>query len=279
VCDAGHVVATLAGIRAVLIDLDGVLYVEDQVVAGARETVGVLRRDGLGLRFATNTTARSHSQTLAKLDGLGFDVAPGELLTPARLAVRYCMQHGRRSVLLVMNEAVKHDFAELSEDDAGQADAVIVGDLGDAFGYDVLNHAFRVVMAGAELLALQKNRYWMRADGLSLDVGPFVAALEYATRREAVVVGKPARSFFELALADLDVEPGATAMVGDDVETDIGGAIHAGLAGILVRTGKYRRLDAATAGVQPTATIDSVADLPALLHAPGQSRRPQPRIR
>jgi ribonucleotide monophosphatase NagD (HAD superfamily) len=121
-------------------------------------------------------------------------------------------------------------------------------------------------MAGAALVALQKNRYWMRADGLSLDVGLFVAALEYATRREAVVVGKPARSFFELALAELDVEVGAAAMVGEDVETGIGGAIAAGLAGVLVRTGKYRHRDAAASGTEPTATIDSIADLPAVLH-------------
>jgi hypothetical protein len=60
-------------------------------------------------------------------------------LTPARLAVRYCLQRGHRSALLVTSEEVKQDFTELSEDDGGQADAVIVGDLGDAFGYDLLN--------------------------------------------------------------------------------------------------------------------------------------------
>ena len=87
---------------------------------------------------------------------------------------------------------------------------MIVGDLGSAFGYDILNHAFRCVMDGAELIALQKNRYWLRADGLSLDVGPFVAAIEYATGREAYVVGKPARGFFEQILADLRVAAAAT---------------------------------------------------------------------
>ncbi len=266
-CDAGHVSAALGAVRAVLIDLDGVLYVEDQVIDGAHETVGALRESGVGLRFVTNTTARSHTQTVSKLARLGFDVAADELLTPARLAVRYCERRGHRRALLVMNEEVKQDFAELMEDDGEQADAVIVGDLGEAFGYDVLNRAFRGVMAGAELIALQKNRYWLRADGLSLDVGPFVAALEFATHRDAVVVGKPARSFFELALAELDAEVEAAAMVGDDIETDIGGAIAAGLAGILVRTGKYDRRDAAGSGVEPTATIDSIADLPALLRA------------
>jgi len=142
---------------------------------------------------------------------------------------------------------------------------VIVGDLGAAFGYDVLNRAFRQVIDGAELIALQKNRYWLRADGLALDVGPFVAALEYATGREAFVVGKPARGFFDEVLRDLGVDAGAAAMIGDDVESDIGGALAAGLAAILVRTGKYRKDAARAAGIEPTATVDSIADVPALL--------------
>ena len=162
-----------------------------------------------------------------------------------------------------MNDEVKRDFAALEETDDAQA--VIVGDLGDAFGYDVLNRAFRQVMDGAELIALQKNRYWLRADGLSLDVGPFVAALEYATGREAYVVGKPARAFFDEILRGLGVAADAAAMVGDDVESDIGGAMRAGLAGILVRTGKYREGAAWLAGVEPTATVDSIADVPSLL--------------
>jgi HAD superfamily hydrolase (TIGR01458 family) len=138
-----------------------------------------------------------------------------------------------------MNEDVKRDFAEL-EETADGAQAVIVGDLGSAFGYDVLNRAFRQVMEGAELIALQKNRYWLRADGLSLDVGPFVAALEYATGQEAYVVGKPTRGFFAQVLDDLGVAPQSAVMVGDDIESDIGGALDAGLQAVLVRTGKFR---------------------------------------
>jgi HAD superfamily hydrolase (TIGR01458 family) len=118
---------------------------------------------------------------------------------------------------------------------------------------------------GAELVALQRNRMWLRPDGLSLDVGPFVAALEYAADVEAVVVGKPARAFFALALTQLGAEPADAAMVGDDVESDVLGAMRAGLRGVLVRTGKYRDATARRADPQPDAVIDSIADLPALL--------------
>ena len=250
--------------RALLLDLDGVLYVQDEVLPGAREAVERLRNGGLELRFVTNTTAYSRARTMEKLARLGFAVEDHELVTPAALAVRRCRARGHARVALVMNDEVKRDFAALDET-AGRADAVIVGDLGAAFGYEVLNGAFRQVMDGAELIALQKNRYWRRADGLALDVGPFVAALEYATSREAYVVGKPARTFFESILAELGVQAGEAAMVGDDVESDIGGAQAAGLAGILVRTGKYREDAVRASGIEPGATVAAIADVPALL--------------
>jgi HAD superfamily hydrolase (TIGR01458 family) len=256
----------LGDVGAVLLDLDGVLYVEDEPVPGAREAVAELQRRGLTLRFVTNTTSRPRRLIHERLERLGFAVEPEQLITPAALAVRHCLAAGRRRVALVMNEDVKEDFSDL-EETAVAADAVVVGDLGSAFSYDVLNHAFRQLMDGAELIALQKNRFWLTPDGLSLDVGPFVAALEYATGREAFVVGKPARGFFQTILAAIPIEPDRAAMVGDDVESDVGGALDAGLTGILVRTGKYREDAVRSAGIEPTATVDSIADVPALLAA------------
>jgi HAD superfamily hydrolase (TIGR01458 family) len=254
----------LDAIRALLLDLDGVLYVEDEPVPGARDAVAELRERGIALRFVTNTTARPRRRILERLERLGFVLDASELSTPAALAMRLCRERGHRRAVLVMNEDVKEDFGELEEVDAG-ADAVIVGDLGSDFGYDVLNRAFRQLMDGAELIALQKNRFWMTPDGLSLDVGPFVAALEYAARRDALVVGKPAREFFATILAGIPAEASAAAMVGDDVESDVGGALGAGLAGVLVRTGKYRDDALRASGVEPTAVVDSIADVPRLL--------------
>ena len=254
----------LSDLRALLLDLDGVLYVGDEPVEGAAEAVAALRAGGLGLRFVTNTTERSRGQTVDKLGRLGFEVAADEVVTPAALARRHCVETGRRTVALVMNDAVKRDFEGLDEVADGP-DAVIMGDLGEAFGFEILNRAFRMVMDGAELVALQKNRFWLTPDGLSLDAGPFVAAIEYATGRNAVVVGKPSASFFQLVLQDLGAEPARAAMVGDDVETDVDGAMRSGLAGILVRTGKYREDFVRDSGVDPTATVDSIADVPGLL--------------
>jgi HAD superfamily hydrolase (TIGR01458 family) len=254
----------LEDLNALLIDLDGVLYVEDEVVAGAAQAIERLRAGRLALRFVTNTTAHSRRRTYEKLTGLGVSLSEEELVTPAALAVQHCRRRGHLRVSLIMNEEVKRDFAELKETGAG-SDAVIIGDLGPEFGYDVLNHAFRHVMDGAELIALQKNRYWMRSDGLSLDVGPFVAAIEFATGRKAYVVGKPAPGFFDQVLSDLGVTAAQAAMVGDDIESDIGGALRAGIDAILVRTGKYREAQVQGSGIEPTAVVGSIADVPPLL--------------
>jgi HAD superfamily hydrolase (TIGR01458 family) len=256
--------AALEGIEGLLLDLSGVLYVQDEVVPGAADTLAKLRDGGIPLRLVTNTTMRPRRSNLERLERLGIEVEPSELLTPATLAARRCEEAGYESVSLVVLDELREDLEGLQEGE-GSVDAVIVGDLGEAWDYGVLNRAFRQLMDGAELIALQKNRYWETAEGLSLDAGPFVSALEYATGREAEVVGKPSDSFFELALSELGVRADRAAMVGDDVEADVGGAMDAGLAGILVRTGKYREDLVRKSGIEPTATVDSIADVPDLL--------------
>jgi HAD superfamily hydrolase (TIGR01458 family) len=246
-----------------LLDIDGVLYVGGEAIEGAHAALGELREMCAGVRLITNTTSRSRRDVFDHLRELAFDVALEEVLTPAAMAVRHCQDQGYESVALLVSERLREDLAEL-EQRAGEekVQAVVLGDLGDGFTPEVLNGVFRMLMDGAELIALQHNRYWRRADGLALDVGAYSAALEYASSKEAVVVGKPAGEFFRAAVADMGAEHAV--MVGDDVEADVGGAMHAGLPGVLVRTGKFRR-EALKARVTPTAIVDSIADVPALI--------------
>jgi HAD superfamily hydrolase (TIGR01458 family) len=256
----------LDGVEALLLDLSGVVYVQDEAVPGAAEALARLREAGVPIRLVTNTTMRPRRAILERLDRLGIEADPSELLTPATLARRRCQDAGYDSVALVVLDDLREDLEGLDES-GDPVDAVIVGDLGDRWDYAVLNRAFRRLEGGAQLIALQKNRYWETAEGLSLDAGPFVAALEYATGREAEVVGKPSPAFFELALSDLGVAASAAAMVGDDVEADAGGALEAGIRAVLVRTGKYREEDVRASGIEPNATVDSIADVPGLLFA------------
>lgn len=247
---------------AALLDLDGTLYQDDAPLPGAVAAVATLRRDGVPLRFVTNTTRRPRAEVARRLRDMGFEVADDELLTPAAAAARWLAQHATSRIRLYAPEELRRDFTGI-ELDAAEPDAVVVADLGAAWDWATLNRAFRELLRGARLVALQRNRYWRSGGELVLDAGPFVAALEYAAGVEAVVVGKPSAAFFELACAGLDAR--RVAMVGDDVESDVRGARAAGLGGILVRTGKFTDAALAASGVAPDAVIDSVADLPALL--------------
>jgi HAD superfamily hydrolase (TIGR01458 family) len=140
--------------------------------------------------------------------------------------------------------------------------ALLVGDLGERWTYSLMQEAFEYLMSGAALIALSRDRYWLHGGRLALDAGPFVAGLEFASGKSAVVAGKPSPVFFAAALRSLDLEaPDSAAMVGDDVWSDIQGAQRAGLQGWLVRTGKYRQATLAESGVRPDRILDSVAAL------------------
>ena len=227
-------------ISGVLLDLAGVIYEGERALPGALEAVDDrLRRAGLSLRFVTNTTRMTKHMVLQRLARLGLGVTESELFTPAQAAREWLARNDCSPSLLVHPDLVK-EF----QDDSDRADrAVVVGDAGEAFHYASLNRAFRELIAGASLIALAKNRSFKDADGrLSLDAGAFVAALEFASQRTALVLGKPAPGFFEAALTSMDCPPKHAVMVGDDAEADVAGALRAGLGGaVLVRTGKYTR--------------------------------------
>lgn len=259
--------------EGLLLDVDGVLHVGDEPVPGAQEAIAALRAEGRPFRLLTNTTSRPRRAIIERLGRMGLDFSPQELLTPASMAVRLCQARGYERVSLVVANPLREDLAELEAVEARGAtvDAVIVGDLGRGFTWDVLNGAFRSLLRGADLIALQRNRFWRRPEGLVLDAGPFVAALEHASDRPATVAGKPSIECFLEAVQELGVAPDRVAMIGDDLEADIGGAIVSGLDGVLVRTGKFRADDLALAPHQPTLVMDSIAQLTAQLAVPGAS--------
>ena len=255
---SGALTFVAVSIRGLLIDLDGTLYVGDEPIPGCREALLRLRSSGLLLRFVTNTTRKPRREVLRGLVNMGFEVVEAEIFTPARAAA--LMLRGRRCHPLVA-ESLLEDLEGMVPDD-DSPEYVLVGDLGEGFTYARLNVAFRHLVDGAELLALQKNRYWRQESGLFLDAGPFVAALEYASGKTAAVVGKPERDFFRLALEDLGQGAGEVAMVGDDPEADVAGARAAGLEGVQVKTGKYA---AAGDAEEADLILESFAGLPGAL--------------
>jgi HAD superfamily hydrolase (TIGR01458 family) len=247
-----------------LIDLDGTVYQGETAIRGAREAIDVLRRAGVPFRFTTNTTRRPRSALVARLERLGIASSTEEYLTAPAAASSFLRERAAQRLMLLLAQETFEEF-EGFEIDLENPEWVVVGDLGDEWSFEVLDRAFRALMAGAELVAIQKNRYWRRSGQLTLDAGPFVAALEYASGKTARLVGKPSREFFEAAARELDLAPESVLVIGDDVETDVAGAQAAGLAAIAVRTGKFRPEDEARAQETAIAVLDSIAELPAWL--------------
>jgi HAD superfamily hydrolase (TIGR01458 family) len=249
-------------IKGFLIDLDGVMYVGDSAINGARESIDFLRKNKFAFRFVSNTTRKSRRTIAGQLSSMGFDIPENYIFTPPIAAVALLKNTNKSRCYLLATGDVHQDFErECSCVTGTMIDYVIVGDAGEKFTYDNMNKAFCHLMNGADLIALEKDRYWMAPGGLSLSAGPFVHALEFATGKKATIVGKPSKTFFELALRDMGLRADQVAMIGDDILTDIGGARALGMQGILVRTGKYRKEAVDNAAIKPHWIIDSLAQL------------------
>ena len=256
-------------IRAVLIDIDGVLTVSWEPLPGAVAALHRLRAAAVPVALVTNTTSRSRASIAGALAGAGFPVTGSDILTAPVIAAAYLRDRypGARCLLLNSGD-IAQDLAGLTlvrPGDPAPADVVLVGGAGPEFSYQALNQAFGHLQRGARLVAMHRGLYWRTDDGLRLDTGAFLAGLEQAAGTEADVIGKPAAAFFATALAHLGADAAHTVMVGDDIETDVLAAQRQGLTGVLVKTGKYLPRSHRTASGTPDRVLDSFADLPALL--------------
>lgn len=251
-----------SGIQSFLIDLDGVLYVGKNPIPGVRECLEKMDEMGYRNRFVSNSTRRCRDSVALRLKGLGYDIPANRIFTPSLKAIERMKNSGRERCFLLTAGDVFRDFEKagihVNDEDV---DYVVVGDAGNDFTFGRLNQALRLILNGAEILALEKDKYWMEPEGLVLSTGPFVAALEYASGKKAELMGKPSPEFFQMALSDLEVGPEDAAMVGDDILTDVQGAQKMGMQGILVKTGKYRDDLAASSGVVPDLVLESLARL------------------
>ncbi len=255
----------MAKIQGVLLDVDGVLHVSMSPLAGAAETLRWLGQKNYPFACVTNTTTSARSTLARTLQAIGLPVEPEHLVTAPVATASYIRQHyaGKRCWLLTKGDTAE-DFAgiELVDD---YADLVVIGGAEELLSYETLNHAFRMLMEGADLLAMHTNIYWKTRQGLQLDSGPYIYALERATGKQATVLGKPNRAFFEQAIFALGVPATTAIMVGDDLENDVRASQQAGLRGVFVTTGKHGLDSPLLEQIHPDAILPSIADLPGWL--------------
>jgi len=226
-------------IKGVLLDLSGTLYQGRESIPGALEAIAKLGESGLPVRYVTNTSRLPVSAVWQRLNRLGFSIDAQHIFTAPRAVHRYLVEQQLRPFLLIHPE-LEEEFSDLPQ---SHPDTVVVADAAESFSYANLNQAFRLLLEGAQLVAVGDNRYFRDEQGMSLDAGPFIRALEYAADCRARILGKPAETFFYVVLEEIGCRPAEALMVGDDVYADVNGALKAGLQGALVQTGKYRSGD------------------------------------
>jgi HAD superfamily hydrolase (TIGR01458 family) len=271
----------LAGVRALVLDADGVLTLKGRAIPGSVEAMGRLLERSIPFRVVTNFSSLHRESLAARFAAGGMPIPADRIVTSASAAAAYIRgRHAEAFVLATPDAAREFEGIRLmtrDEVDAGAAaGAVVVGDAGDELPFRDLDRAFGLVRRGAELVAMHRNPWWLTPRGETLDSGALVAGLEFATERRASVAGKPSRTVFRVAVdgiaADLGRRPrrGEVAMVGDDLLSDVRAAQRAGLLGILVLSGKHgvaeiERYGRGPRGTQADAIAPSLAEVVAAL--------------
>lgn len=253
--------------KALLLDMDGVLYHGEQALPGAVEFLDAIA--SLPHLFITNNPILSPRAVVARLQRLGLPAYdPADVLTSAQATARWLSreQPGFR-YFAVGAEGLHQALAEVGTADPRQADFVVIGE-GPGLDFDSLTTGINLLIKrGARLVATNPDTTVDASrDGEHLILpggGALVAPFAVASGQQPVIIGKPNPLLYEMALDRLGVDAAACLMIGDRPDTDIAGAAGLGMHTALVRTGRFAQGEHWPTG-QPVAEID-VDDLPALL--------------
>jgi HAD superfamily hydrolase (TIGR01450 family) len=272
--------AALTGVRALVLDADGVLVMRRTALPGVPEALARLDERGIPYRVATNISAVHRETLAARFARMGLAIPPERIVTAlSATADDVRRRYPGRPVFVITrpdglrefgdHPLVAHEDAEAegAEAEGGRAAAVIFGDGAEDLSYENLDRAFRLVRGGAELIAMHRNGWWYTEKGETIDTGAFVAAIEYASGVRARLTGKPGPLMFRIAFRALAAQVAAAggprlrrdevAMVGDHAPQDIRGAHRAGLRGILVLSGRTTLEEAG--GLRGAAVPEAIA--------------------
>ena len=258
----------LQKIRVFFFDLDGVLSVgkENPRYLGGREVIRKIKAEGKKAFVLTNDSTHTRSEIQENLAGMGFDFNADEILTSSYLTAMYLHERfGRTSFFLVGEEGLRREMeAAGHEQTSAHPDTVVVG-FDRQLTYAKLDHAMRVLRERAMLVGSYGGAVYMSDHGPALSAGPIIKALEYASGKRAVMIGKPSPRMFKLALQRAEEKPNRAVMVGDQLETDLLGAHRAGVHTILVLTGVETRETIRSSKLKPELVIENVDRLLDLL--------------
>jgi HAD superfamily hydrolase (TIGR01458 family) len=244
-------------------DLDGTVYVGKQWLPNSRDAVLWFLEQKIPLRFITNTTTVTRDTLCGYFKRMEIEVKSEDFFTPLSTAVSYILkQDTAAKVLPLVRTAACGDLKKLNLTISSEVDYVIIGEMGQEWTIDLMNLALRAILNGATLIPLHRNKYHMEPEGFCLGPGPFVKALEFATgSANDLCFGKPNKAFFEQASSGLGLIASEIIVAGDDLESDVKGAIQAGYSATLVKTGKSRPEHWSRAKEEQIPVIEDISDL------------------
>lgn len=245
-----------------LIDMDGVIYRGSQLIPGADRFVNMLVREKIPFLFLTNNSQRTRRDVATRLNRMGIHVDPSHIFTCAMATARFLAKQKQNGTAYVIGEgglltALHQNGYSIVDHDP---DYVVVGE-GRTITQEMLEHAVRMILGGARLIATNLDPNCPTANGLRPGCGAAVAYLETATGRKAFSVGKPSPVMMQAARKELLLRTSETIMIGDTMETDILGGVQMSYRTILVLSGGTRREDLVSYAYGPDVVVDSVADL------------------
>lgn len=252
-------------VRGVIFDIEGTLTEGGRACPGGVELLRLLRANGVKVGFLTNMTGKTPGMIAESLQSAGIEAGADEIHTAVTVCAKYLARNMRgKKGFFALPEATRamlSGFGQCVE----APDYVVLGDLDEGFRYELLNRIFNYLADGAELIAFHRNAFYFKGGRKQLDSGMFTAGLEAATGKSAVITGKPSALAFGAALEAMNEPGGAVLAVGDDISTDISGAVAAGLRGVLVGTGKFRPEHLEARGARPDYFVPSLVELACLL--------------
>jgi len=226
--------------KAILFDLDGVLYRGKKPLPGAEEAVKLARSRGYRVFFLTNNSTRTRAQYVERLRSMGIECDESDVITSGYATAEYLKSvapNGAR-LFVIGEEGLKVELrlAGFLISDEEPVDFVVVG-LDRKFNYEKLLRAQQAILKGAEFIATNPDSTYPTEEGLIPGAGSIVAAVERASGRKPTLIGKPQPFMLELALRLSGARREECVVVGDRLDTDILAGNRAGMVTILVLTG------------------------------------------
>lgn len=233
-------------IDGLIMDMDGVLWRGDQPLPGMTDLFAFLRARAIPFALATNNSSKSQSDYVRKLAGFGVTgIEEHQIVTSGTATIDYLLTHypAGAAVHVLGGDGLKRMVTAAGFPLSDQAGVVVAG-IDTGLTYDKLKRAAYLIRAGADFIGTNDDVTFPMPDGLAPGAGSILAALQAATGRAPLVMGKPGAAMFEAALRVVGTTADRTLMLGDRLNTDVLGAQRAGLRAALVLTGVSTRAEA-----------------------------------